>query len=81
MCSNNDIGNYACNIHAVQVMCATPVGDSVGLPIQIIRFPLSPSPASVNAPTEMRYSVSGVSWVKVKLVWLGYRVVTSELLE
>ena len=64
MCSHVDIGHYL--LHVPQVyMCAIPVGGSVRVSIWILRSSLFPSPASVNVPTEMRYSVPGVSWVKL----------------
>ena len=78
--SNADIKHYI-YMQIRQVMCAIPDGVAVESSVLIIRSSLSPSPASVNAPTEMRYGVPGVSWVKVNLVWLGCRVTTSESLE
>ena len=67
MCVSNNIG-HCIQANTSIVMGVIPDGASVGLSVVIIRSSLSPSPASVTAPTEMRYSVPGVSWVKVKLV-------------
>ena len=74
-------GKDQCEINIVISYMTELIPLTTAASVVIIRSPFSPSPASVSAPTEMRYSVPGVSSVKVKLVWLGCRLATSELLE